>query len=139
MVSTFGDSIYQKIENERIYTHFNPMVDTSRLSTRRGEINFLNFPADKETRNCFEANEGNVMVVCDYSGQETVVAADLSGDEVMTNSVIHGDDLHCAFARVLFPELKELSDEEIIEKHKSSRQAAKSPRFALNLCNIRII
>lgn len=129
-VSTFGDSIYQKIENERIYTHFNPMVDTSRLSTRRGEINFLNFPADKETRNCFVANEGNVMVVCDYSAQETVVAADLSGDDAMTKSVLHGDDLHCAFARVLYPELKELSDEEIIEQHKDKRQAAKSPRFA---------
>lgn len=129
-VSTFGNSIYEKIENERIYTHFNPMVDTSRLSTRRGEINFLNFPADKETRNCFEANEGNVMVVCDYTAQEVCVAADLSGDEIMTNSVLHGDDLHCAFARVLYPELKELSDDEIKEHHKDKRQASKSPRFA---------
>lgn len=129
-VSTFGDSIYQKIENERVYTHFNPMVDTSRLSTRKGEINFLNFPADKETRNCFEANEGNVMVVCDYSGQETVVAADLSGDETMTDSILHDSDLHCAFARVLFPEIKELSDDEIKEHHKEKRQASKSPRFA---------
>ena len=129
-VSTFGDNIYKQIENERIYTHFNPMVDTARLSTRKGGINFLNFPADKETRNCFVANEGNVMVVCDYSGQETVVAADLSGDETMTKSVLHGDDLHCAFARVLYPELKELSDEEIINEHKNLRQSAKSPRFA---------
>ena len=129
-VSTFGNNIYQQIENERIYTHFNPMVDTARLSTRKGSINFLNFPADKETRNCFVANEGNVMVVCDYSGQETVVAADLSGDEVMTDSVLHDSDLHCAFARVLFPEIKELSDDEIKEQHKEKRQASKSPRFA---------
>lgn len=129
-VTTFGDKIFQQIENERIYTNFNPMVDTARLSTRKGHINFLNFPSDSVTRKCFKANDGNVMVVCDYSGQETVVAADLSGDEAMTKSVVNGDDLHCAFARVLYPELKELSDEEIIKNHKKKRQAAKSPRFA---------
>jgi hypothetical protein len=70
------------------------------------------------------------MVVCDYSGQENFVAADLSGDAAMTASVVNGDDLHCAFARVLYPELKNLSDEEIIKNHKAKRQAAKSPRFA---------
>jgi DNA polymerase I-like protein with 3'-5' exonuclease and polymerase domains len=129
-VTTFGETIYKQIENERLYTNFNPMVDTARLSTRKGNINFLNFPSDSVTRNCFVANEGNVMVVCDYSGQETVVAADLSGDRAMTASVVNGDDLHCAFARVLFPELTSLDDETIIKEHKDKRQAAKSPRFA---------
>jgi DNA polymerase I-like protein with 3'-5' exonuclease and polymerase domains len=129
-VTTFGETIYKQIENERLYTNFNPMVDTARLSTRKGNINFLNFPSDSVTRNCFVANEGNVMVVCDYSGQETVVAADLSGDRAMTASVVNGDDLHCAFARVLFPELTSLDDDTIIKEHKDKRQAAKSPRFA---------
>ena len=129
-VSTFGEKVYNQIENDRIYTNFNPMVETARLSTRQGYINFLNFPADKITRNCFRANKGNVMVVCDWSGQETVIAADLSGDEAMTNNVLHGADLHCAFARVLFPELKGMTDEEIIKNHKQSRQDAKAPRFA---------
>jgi len=129
-VTTFGDSIYKQIENERIYTNFNPMVDTARLSTRKGNINFLNFPSDSITRKCFKANKGNVIIVCDYSGQETVVAADLSGDAAMTASVVNGDDLHCAFARILFPELKDLDDDTIIKKHKDKRQSAKSPRFA---------
>lgn len=129
-VTTFGDSIYKQIEKERVYTNFNPMVDTARLSTRKGNINFLNFPSDSVTRKCFKANKGNVMIVCDYSGQETVVAADLSGDKAMTASVVNGDDLHCAFARILFPELAELDDETIIKEHKAKRQSAKSPRFA---------
>jgi DNA polymerase I-like protein with 3'-5' exonuclease and polymerase domains len=129
-VTTFGEKIYNKIENERIYTSFNPMVDTARLSTRKGQINFLNFPADKDTRKCFEVKSGQIMIVCDYSGQETVIAADMSGDEAMTNSVLTGADLHCAFARILNPELAELSDEEIIKNHKDKRQAAKAPRFA---------
>ena len=131
-VTTFGDSIYNKIENNRIYTNFNPMVDTSRLSTRRGNINFLNFPSDKITRSCFEANEGNVMVVSDWSGQETVIAADLSGDKAMTKSVVEGADLHSLLARVLFPEIKDLSDEEIVNNHKEKRTAAKAPRFAMS-------
>jgi DNA polymerase I-like protein with 3'-5' exonuclease and polymerase domains len=129
-VTTFGDSIYKQIENERIYTNFNPMVDTARISTRKGNINFLNFPSDSVTRKCFKANKDNVIIVCDYSGQETVVAADLSGDDAMTSSVVNGDDLHCAFARVLYPELQNLDDETIIKEHKNKRQAAKSPRFA---------
>lgn len=129
-VTTFGDKIYQKIENERIYTSFNPMVDTARLSTRKGNINFLNFPSDKITRKCFKANKDHTMIVCDYSGQETVIAADLSEDKAMTASVVDGLDLHSAFARVLFPELKDLEDEDIMTNHKAARQAAKSPRFA---------
>jgi len=131
-VTTFGEGIYKRIEHERIYTNFNPMVDTARLSTRRGEINFLNFPADHETRDCFIANEGNKMIVCDYAGQETVIAADLSGDEAMTKSVVDGADLHCLLARVLFPEIEDLDDDTIKKEHKSKRDASKSPRFAMS-------
>lgn len=129
-VTTFGESIYKKIEHERIYTNFNISVDTARISTRRGEINFLNFPKDEETRNCFVANPGNKMIVCDYSGQETVIAADLSGDKAMTDSAVNGNCLHCAFARILFPEIAHLDDATITKQHKDKRQAAKSPRFA---------
>lgn len=128
-ISTFGNTIYQQIENERIYTNFNPMVDTARISSRKGNINFLNFPSDEITRNCFKANKGNVIVVCDWSGQETVISADESKDPAMVKSVVDGDCLHCAFARVLYPELKDLSDEEIIKNHKKERQSSKAPRF----------
>jgi DNA polymerase I-like protein with 3'-5' exonuclease and polymerase domains len=131
-VTTFGESIYKKIENERIYTNFNPMVDTARLSTRRGEINFLNFPADKATRGCFKSRPGWKMIVCDYSGQETVIVADLSGDAAMTKSVVEGADLHSLLARVLFPELEELTDNEIKKNHNDKRTAAKAPRFAMS-------
>lgn len=128
-VTTFGEGIYSKIRDGRIYTHFKPIVDTARISSRKGEINFLNFPANKETRECFEANEGFDIIVADYAGQETVVGADITGDEAMIASIVEGKDLHCAFARVLFPELSELSDEEIIKDHKAKRNASKAPRF----------
>lgn len=130
-VSTFGHGVYDKIKNGRIYTNFNPMVDTARLSSRKGSINFLNFPSDKETRDCFRAPEGHKLIVCDWSGQETVISADLSGDEAMTKSVVDGDDLHCMMARVLFPEIADLSDEEIIKNHSDKRKFSKAPRFAM--------
>lgn len=129
-VTTFGQSILNKIINNRIYSRFNPIVDTNRISSRKGEINFLNFPSDKETRKCFEANKGNVMVVADYSGQETVTTANWTGDEAMIDSILNKSCLHCAFARVIFPEIKDLSDDEIKEKHKDKRSFAKAPRFA---------
>lgn len=128
-VSTFGKSIYNKIEDGRIYTSFNPAVDTARLSSRRGGINFLNFPSDKITRDCFEAKPGFKMIVCDYSAQEGVIMADISGDAAMTASVVEGKDLHCMLAKVLFPELEDLTDEDITVNHKAKRTAAKVPRF----------
>lgn len=131
-VTTFGDTIFKRIEDDRIYTNFNPMVDTARLSTRKKSINFLNFPADKETRYCFKSKYGWVVIVCDYSGQETVIVADLSGDEAMTKSVVEGADLHCLLARVLFPELEDMSDEDIVKDHKDKRNASKAPRFAMS-------
>jgi len=47
----------------------------------------------------------------------------------MIASIVEGKDLHCAFARVLYPELLDLSDEEIIKNHKAKRNASKAPRF----------
>lgn len=131
-VTTFGSKIYDQIENERIYTNFNPMVDTARLSTRKGNINFLNFPADSVTRDCFEANEGNVMVVCDYGMQEGVILSDVSQDEAMMASVLEGVDLHCLLTKKIFKETENLSDDEIKEFHKEKRQQSKVSRFAMS-------
>jgi len=128
-VTTFGENILQKVINGRIYTSYNPILDTARISSRKGDVNTLNLPANKRTRECIEAKEGYQMIVCDYDGQETRVGADITGDEAMIDSIVNGSDLHCAFARVLYPELEELSDEEIISDHKQKRNASKSPRF----------
>lgn len=131
-VTTFGKSILDKIYNGRIYTSFNPIVDTARISTKKGEINFLNFPANKQTRSCFVANPGYKMVVSDYSAQEAKIIADLSRDEAMLRSVVNGEDLHCLFAKKIFPELEGLTDEEIIRDHKAKRNSSKAPRFAFS-------
>jgi hypothetical protein len=46
----------------------------------------------------------------------------------MTKSVLEGADLHCLLARVLFPEIADLTDDEIVKGHKE-RNASKAPRF----------
>jgi len=50
----------------------------------------------------------------------------------MTASVVEGADLHCLLARVLFPEIEGLSDDEIKKNHHEKRDASKSPRFAMS-------
>jgi DNA polymerase I-like protein with 3'-5' exonuclease and polymerase domains len=110
-------------------------MDTARISAggrnadKTKEINTLNMPANQKTRECVEALPGYKYLVADYSGQETVTGADITGDEAMIASIVNNSCLHCAFARVLNPEIADLSDEEIMEHHKSKRQAAKGPRF----------
>lgn len=142
-VNNQGKKILNKIEDGRIYVRFRSMVDTSRIAaSKAGAMNALNIPRDDgfdkkdvrygETRKCFEANAGFDLVVCDFEGQENVVLADRSGDAMMTASVVNGLDLHCAFARVFFPELEHLSDAEIKEKHSSKRTFVKAPRFAFS-------
>lgn len=129
-MNNFGQNILDKMIEGRIYTRFKPILDTARISTRRGQINFLNFPANEATRSSFVAKDGWSMIVCDYVGQENVTGADLHKDPVMVNSINDGLDLHCAFARMIFPELLELTDDEIENSHKSKRDFSKAPRFA---------
>jgi DNA polymerase I-like protein with 3'-5' exonuclease and polymerase domains len=90
--STFGDNILKKVINNRIYTSFNQIINTARMSTRKGEINFLNFPSDKNTRECFVANKGFKMICCDYEGQENICNVDKTRDKAMLEAVLSGSD-----------------------------------------------
>lgn len=134
-VTTFGENFRPHIYDGRLYTSYNPILDTARISAGgkdaegNKQVNTLNIPSNEKTRKCFVAKEGYKLIDADYEGQENVCGAELHGDAVMVSSVVNGNDLHCAFARVLYPELKDLSDKEIIDKHKDKRNSSKSPRF----------
>lgn len=78
IVSTYGQSFLDQIniETGRIHTSFKQVMDTGRISSggknsATGEeyINFQNIPANSETRSCFVPEEGNVLIVGDYSGK----------------------------------------------------------------------
>jgi DNA polymerase-1 len=129
-MNNFGQNILEKVEDGRIHTSFNPILDTCRISTRKGGVNILNFPANKRTRACIQPKKGFKMIVADYDGQENVVGADLHKDAATLASIHNGDCLHCALARVIFPELLDLSDKEIKDNHSDKRSAGKPVRFA---------
>jgi DNA polymerase I-like protein with 3'-5' exonuclease and polymerase domains len=129
-VTTFGYNISDRSVNNRLYTRFNPIVDTCRISSRKGEINFLNFPSDKITRSCFEADENHKVIVCDYSNQEARILADKTGNLESFLFIKEGKDMHSRLAREIYPEIKNLSDEEIKAKHNDKRQVGKVAGFA---------
>lgn len=128
-VTTFGENILEQMIEGRIYTRFNPIVDTCRISSRKGEINFLNFPSNEKTRKCFVAKPKHKMIVCDYDNQEMKCLCNLSKDPVIADNVLNNRDSHAIFARLAFPEISDLSDTEIKEKHKDKRQVGKIVGF----------
>lgn len=77
VVSTYGDNFISQINpiTGRIHTRFKQIMDTGRISsggknkeTKESYPNMQNLPSDSETRSCFIAGEGNVLIVSDYSG-----------------------------------------------------------------------
>lgn len=103
----------------RIHTDIWQILNTGR--TASSNPNLQNVPRNAEYRSCFEAPEGRVLVLADYSNQEARVLADLSKDPVFIEAC-KNSDIHLATARLAFnnPDLKKDSQE---------RQLAKSMTF----------
>lgn len=146
LVGTYGESWFTQINpvTGRLHTQFKQIMDTGRLSSggknrQTGEeyINFQNIPSDKETRACFVAEEGNTLLISDYSGQEQVVLANKCLEPALLEFYRKGKgEMHSYVASKIYPEIKEdyetLDIEEFKKKHKDKRQAAKTAGFAIN-------
>jgi len=142
VVSTYGESFLRQINpiTGKLHTQFRQIMDTGRLSsggkdksTGLEAINFQNIPSDSETRSCFTAKEGNTLIVCDYSQQEQVILANKCQDQNILDFFNSGaPDMHSYNASKMFPHLKGIPLNEIKEKYKKERTAAKSAGFALN-------
>ena len=150
VVTTYGRSWFEFIQdNKRIHSKFKPMVASGRTSggnVRKGPFpNLQNVPSDNITRHCFTGQGPNVLVVCDYSGQESVILADLSKEPNLIDFYEKGlGDMHSYAASLIWPEYsyefivtakkeKEkgnpLSDKQ--RKALELRQNAKSANFAI--------
>lgn len=78
IVSTYGENFLEQINpiSKRIHTSYQQLgADTTRITSggkdkenRTEYINFLNFPADEETRACMTTEPGNRWISIDYSG-----------------------------------------------------------------------
>lgn len=77
VVSTYGENFIEQINpvSGRIHTNYQQLgADTTRITSggkdkasKTEYINFLNFPADAETRSCMIAEKGNKWISIDYS------------------------------------------------------------------------
>lgn len=142
VTSTYGENFLRQINTVtgRVHTQFKQIMDTGRLSsggkdkiTKEEYINFQNIPSDKETRACFVAEPGNTLIISDYSGQEQIVLANRALDPNLLKFYDEGlADMHSFVASKMYPELEGLTLDEVKEKHKEKRQAAKSAGFAIN-------
>jgi DNA polymerase I-like protein with 3'-5' exonuclease and polymerase domains len=142
-IGTYGENWFAMINpvSGRIHTQYKQLMNTGRLSSGgknrgSGEVypNFQNIPSDKETRSCFVAEEGNVLIGCDYTGQEQIVLANKSLDESLLAFYANGGgEMHSFIASKIYPdELAGLTLEEIKTNHKDKRQIAKAAGFAIN-------
>lgn len=144
VVSTYGENWFNYINSVtgRVHSNYTQIMNTGRLSSgQKGDKkkgfpqmpNMQNIPSDTRTRSCFQAQEGNMLIVGDYSGQEQIVLANKSLDPDLLNFYQQGlGDMHSFIASKIFPELAELTLDEIKDFHKQKRQIAKGAGFAIN-------
>jgi DNA polymerase-1 len=144
VVSTYGDNWFDYINSVtgRIHSNYTQIMNTGRLSSgQKGKPkqgvpqkpNMQNIPSDNRTRGCFQAQQGNVLLVSDYSGQEQIVLANKSLDADLLAFYQQGlGDMHSFIASKIFPELSDLTLDEIKDNHKNKRQIAKGAGFAIN-------
>jgi len=140
-LSTYGENWFNLINpvSGRIHTQFKQLMNTGRLSSggkdkiMKVELpNMQNIPSDEETRSCFVAEKGNLLIGVDYSGQEQVVLANRSMDRNLLEFYDKGlGDMHGFVASKMHKELEGLSLDEIKKNHKDKRQAAKIAGFAI--------
>ncbi|MDN5696713.1 MAG: bifunctional 3'-5' exonuclease/DNA polymerase [Rubrobacter sp.] len=97
-------------------------VPTGRLACSNPNVQQI--PHEDEFRSCFVAEEGNTLVIADYSQIELRILAEVSEDAGFVEAFQNGDDLHSVTAATMFGVAKE-------EVDKEQRTAAKRINFGL--------
>lgn len=144
VVSTYGENFIKQINpiSGRIHTNYQQLgADTTRITSggrdrenRVEYINFLNFPADKETRACMIAEPGNSWISIDYSGQETYLLASIANDKAIIEELTNGSgDIHSLTAYMAYKEIpRDTPIKDIKKLYHSLRQEAKGIEFSIN-------
>ena len=107
----------------RIHANFlQCRVPTGRLACVGPNIQQI--PHEDEFRSCFVAEEGNVLVIADYSQIELRILAEVSDDPTFVEAFQKGEDLHRVTAASMYGVARE-------EVTKEQRSAAKRINFGL--------
>jgi DNA polymerase I len=82
-VKSFGEEYLENIDPKtgRIHTSFWPFTGAGRYSSSKP--NLQQIPRDKEFRECFRAEPGRKLGICDYSNIEMRLVAEISGDPLL--------------------------------------------------------
>ena len=106
LTKTYLDVLPALVDGQsRIHTTFDQAIaSTGRLSSR--DPNMQNVPVrtelGREIRDCFEAEDGHVLVSADYSQVELRVLANVAGEDVLKDIFTRGEDVHTATASQVF-------------------------------------
>ena len=93
--------------------------------------NIQQLPHDKITRSCFVAEKNNLFCSCDFSALESRLGADIYNEQSMIEEFLYkSGDIHSLVAKACFPELKDLTTEEIKKNHPDLRSRAKPIGFS---------
>lgn len=108
-LSTYGKNFLHENVNPvtgRIHSEFFQLVDTGRISS--SNPNLQNIPSEDHygnthpLREAFEADEGKILIVSDYSQQEPLVTAEYCQDPYLLDFVLNGDgDTHSLVATMI--------------------------------------
>jgi len=131
--TTFGIDFFKYINpvTNRLHSNYRQIVNTGRISS--SNPNLQNIPAEKGYRSAFTAPPGYKIVNADYSGQEQIILANKSNDKDLIYFYEQNlGDMHSYIASKIFPELNNVSLDDIKKFHSDKRQIAKSAGFAIN-------
>jgi len=120
-LETYPSFIHPK--TGRIHANFlQCRVPTGRLACTSPNVQQI--PHEDEFRSCFVAEEGNVLVIADYSQIELRILTEVSGDPEFVRAFRQGEDLHRMTAATMFG-----IEQEAVTK--DQRSAAKRINFGL--------
>lgn len=121
MQSKFGKHFMDQFLalDRRIHPSYYPMLETGRFSCSKP--NMQQIPRTRSFRDCFIAGPGNVLIACDYDGEEMRIATFLAREDRLAKIFREGGDAHAHTARAIAGERYTSSD----------RQAAKAVNFGL--------
>jgi len=120
-LETYPSFIHPK--TGRIHANFlQCRVPTGRLACTSPNIQQI--PHEDEFRSCFVAEQGNTLVIADYSQIELRILAEVSGDSEFVRAFREGEDLHRLTAATMFG-----VEQDVVTKEQ--RSAAKRINFGL--------
>lgn len=133
---TYIKGFYQRGRNRRLHTTLNnTLTDTGRLSSSNPNLQNIPNPALSPTgkliRQCFIAEEGNVLVKADYSQFELRILAHFSQDPYLLDCYRTGLDVHSVVTCLLFDHKYEDLDPDNNPEHKTQRRLTKTINFGL--------